>query len=476
MLATTIELKVSRMQWNIPSDDSLELSDRLACWTSNVVIDCERIPIQAMKLCIFFFTVVLQFLLALRMSEPFRCGEPCNCTFSNSRGLSNHCNSCQIYFHRKTALAIGAQTQQLKWAHSVAHDRQCHLLRPLLLVLQCTSSRLLQLQMIPPQADARWHTKWAYSTCIVSVHLSSSTPYCSWHATPSQTPCLPTPDDPTTQLTPDGTPNEPTQPISSLSIGSLPLPTIVDTPCPSQTHCLSTPEDPTTQLMPDGTPNEPTQPTSSPPICPLPLPTIVDIPCPSQTCCLPCHYQDELPEPMVPAVPIHPVIESPPSLTRWVILHVFDSFQTLFNKFWITHDYHHCLSYDPDAFLSVLDLSDLPHHHEVDLNGAHESCDDCYGPSGEREPPWPWENMSIWRLMTWKLTGSSQKSNGEVTHLVRDVIQAMDFNVDDFTNFNASTQLKRLEDKIAPDTTMAFDCDDWREEAPEIIIPICKKQ
>ena len=237
----------------------------------------------------------------------------------------------------------------------------------------------------------------------------------------------------------------------------------------------ATPVDPTTQVTPDGTANEPTQPVSSPSVCPLPLPTVADTPRPSQPHCLPCHYQDELPEPMAPAVPTCPVVD-PPSLPHQVILHVFDSFHTAFNKFGITHDYRHRPSYDPDTLLSVLDLSDLPRHHEADLNGAPESCDNRYRPSGERALPWPWANMSIWQLMTWKLTGNSQKSNGEVTCLVRDVIQAVDFDVDDFTNFDVSTLLKRLEDEVTPDTTTVFDRDGWREEAPEIIIPTCKKQ
>jgi len=226
------------------------------------------------------------------------------------------------------------------------------------------------------------------------------------------------------------------------------------------------PDDPTMQVMPDGTANEPS---------PLPLPTVVDVPRPSRPRRLPRRYQDELPEPMAPAVATCPVVD-PPSLPRRVILHVFDSFRTVFNKFGIARDYRHRPSYDPDALLSVLDLSDLPRRHEVDPNGAHESCDDCYGPSGERAPPWPWANMSIWRLMTWKLTGNSQKSNAEVTRLVRDVIQAPDFNVDDFTHFDASTLLKRLEDEVAPDTTRVFDRDGWREEVLDIIIPMREKQ
>ena len=237
----------------------------------------------------------------------------------------------------------------------------------------------------------------------------------------------------------------------------------------------ATADDAITQVTPDGTANEPTQSVSSPPAYSLPLPTGVDMPRPSRTHRLPRRYRDELPEPLVPAVPTCPVVD-PPSLPRQVILHVFDSFRTMFSNFGIACDYCHRPSYDPDSLLSVLDLSDLPRHHEVDSNGAHESCADRYGPTGERAPPWPWANMSIWRLMTWKLTGSSQKSSGEVTCLVRDVIQAVDFDIDDLANFDASKQLKRLEDNVTPDSNMAFDRDGWSEATVEIMIPTPEKQ
>ncbi|KIM59154.1 hypothetical protein SCLCIDRAFT_96400, partial [Scleroderma citrinum Foug A] len=153
---------------------------------------------------------------------------------------------------------------------------------------------------------------------------------------------------------------------------------------------------------------------------------------PSQSRRLPRHYWDELPEPMPAVAPPHPVDQ--PSLPRRVVLHVFDLFRTAFNIFGIARDYRHHPSYDPNSFLSVSDLSDLP--NLPSSNELPESCEDCYGPSGTRSPPWPWANMSVWRLMSWKLTGSSQKSNAEVTCLVRDVIQAVDFKVDNLASFN----------------------------------------
>lgn len=237
----------------------------------------------------------------------------------------------------------------------------------------------------------------------------------------------------------------------------------------------ATADDAITQVTPDSTANVPTQPVSSPLADALSLPTGVDMPRPSRTRRLPRRYRDELPEPMTPAVPTCPTVE-PPSLPRRVILHVFDSFQTMFSNFGIARDYRHRPSYDPDALLSVLDLSDLPRRHEVDLNGVHENCADRYGLTGERAPPWPWANMSIWRLMTWKLTGSSQKSSSEVTRLVRDVIQAVDFNKDDLANFDASKQLKRLEDDVAPDSNMPFDRDGWSEATVEVTIPTREKK
>ena len=111
--------------------------------------------------------------------------------------------------------------------------------------------------------------------------------------------------------------------------------------------------------------------------------------------------------------------------------------------------------------------------HEFDSVGP-ESCEDRYGPSGDRAPPWPWKNMSIWRLMSWKLTGSNQKSNAELTRLVKEVVQAPDLKIADLAKFNALTESRRLDDegpKVA-DVSGAFSHDGWKEATPEISIPI----
>ena len=106
-LATTIELMVSSTLLDVPSHDSLRI-----LWHAHlpdIVAIYKLIPFQAMKLRVFYFSVVLLTILALRMSEPFKCGESCNRTFANSRGLTHHRNACRFYLHRKTTLAVDVE-------------------------------------------------------------------------------------------------------------------------------------------------------------------------------------------------------------------------------------------------------------------------------------------------------------------------------------------------------------------------------
>ena len=55
----------------------------------------------------------------------------------------------------------------------------------------------------------------------------------------------------------------------------------------------------------------------------------------------------------------------------------------------------------------------------------------------DREPPWPFLNMSIWRLMRWVNTGSRSKSEGKVSRLVNEVLNTPDFCAEDLQNFSA---------------------------------------
>ena len=193
--------------------------------------------------------------------------------------------------------------------------------------------------------------------------------------------------------------------------------------------------------------------------------------CPSRNHRLPLRYRDVLPEVLPPSTPS---TSSDDQLSRipCIILHVFDSFRTAYNAFGIARDYRHRPTYDPDSFISIHDLSDLPHSSNAD-----PSLQDPPTSSKTQSPPWPWENMSIWRLMSWKLTGSSQKSNAEVTRLVREVIQAPDFSIDDLIHFKSTTESRRLDDASQTrDSSAMFDDDGWKEATVEISIPTRDKQ
>jgi len=164
---------------------------------------------------------------------------------------------------------------------------------------------------------------------------------------------------------------------------------------------------------------------------------------PSRTRRLPARFRDPVPEPPLP-VPIigedATLVESddsaPQSTLPHVILHVFDTIRTSFNSFGIAREYRHRPSYDPDAFVSVDQLSKI-HDDEVPVPI----------PSTPRMlplPPWPWKNMSIWRMMNWMMTGSRHKSEAEITRLAN-MLQADDFDPRDLRGFNAHTEMKRFD-------------------------------
>ncbi|KIM50702.1 hypothetical protein SCLCIDRAFT_34065 [Scleroderma citrinum Foug A] len=189
---------------------------------------------------------------------------------------------------------------------------------------------------------------------------------------------------------------------------------------------------------------------------------------PVRSRCLPARFRDILPELSLPPLPetqseSH-VSTSQPMLPH-IILHVFDSFRTSFNKFGIAHYYRHRLSYDPDAFLTLNQLSNTTCEHPA--VGLLSVAPDT--PSMPPAPPWPWKNMGIWRLMTWMMTGSRQKSEAEVTRLVREVIQADDFDRTQFHGFNAHTEMNRF-DKSEGATSADLQ-DAWKESPVDILVP-----
>ena len=132
---------------------------------------------------------------------------------------------------------------------------------------------------------------------------------------------------------------------------------------------------------------------------------------------------------------------APHSFLPRVILHVFDSFLTCFNAFSIAHEYRHRPSYDPNSFLTIDQLSNTSHNPSS--TGALFPPPEMSPPPPP--PPWPWKNLDIWRLMTWMMTRSKQKSKAEVTCLIHEVIQSENFNCNHFVGFNAHTEMKHFD-------------------------------
>ncbi|KAG2113258.1 hypothetical protein BD769DRAFT_1673788 [Suillus cothurnatus] len=200
----------------------------------------------------------------------------------------------------------------------------------------------------------------------------------------------------------------------------------------SQTYQSLPPLQPSTELWECSLLDE--QPQAEPSMATIPTPEGIHPTCSRR---LPMRFCDE------PPVPPPPIPQSPPSTLPRVILHVFDSFRTSLNQFGIGREYRHHPTHDPDAFVSVNQLSNFY------PNSSVPSSSNCEAISSLKGPPWPWRNMSVWRLMTWMLTGSNQSSEAQTTRLVKEVILAEDFEIKDMKGFNAHTEMRRLDSSEA---------------------------
>lgn len=185
---------------------------------------------------------------------------------------------------------------------------------------------------------------------------------------------------------------------------------------------------------------------------------------------LPLRYRDELPQAPLPVAQ-----DQPNSHPTRVILHVFDSIRTCFNTFGIARQYRHRPSYDPDAIVSADELSNIrPAESHISDTGIQDG-EALLGSPSRREPPWPWKNMSIWRLMSWMVTGSDRKSVMEVERLVNDVMKADDFTLDDFEHFNPNTQMKHFDTSEDDDTMGILQRDGWKSTDVKIMVPSKEK-
>jgi len=157
---------------------------------------------------------------------------------------------------------------------------------------------------------------------------------------------------------------------------------------------------------------------------------------------LPTRFRDKVPQSAPPVIvsPPDANAEPTPQLPR-VFLIVRDGLKTILGAFGLWRNYAHRPSYDPDSIVPDDDLAKpLPNHTSDHPGLVHP------------EPPWPYQNMSVYRFMTWLNTGSKSKSEGEVQRLVDKVLQAEDFNPSDLRGLNIrrENRLLDLSEKTLP--------------------------
>ena len=153
-----------------------------------------------------------------------------------------------------------------------------------------------------------------------------------------------------------------------------------------------------------------------------------------------------------------------------VILHVRDQMCTDINHFGLLHDYPDRPSHDPD---STVCFEDLSNYYKV---WTPQNWLEPLPKPSHHPPPWPFENMSIYLLMDWMMMGSNLKSVGEVSQLVKDVIDSEDFDIDELAMFNTQRELHQLDSSETADASNPFACDGWMEQKVKISIPNGKKK
>ena len=167
---------------------------------------------------------------------------------------------------------------------------------------------------------------------------------------------------------------------------------------------------------------------------------------PRQTRRAPARFRDALPEPLREVIPASTTSSATQRKLPAVFLIVTDPLKIALNSFGLFRRYSFRPSHDPDAFVNPSDLSNLVTYTPPPPPPPSTSRE------MNREPPWPFANMSIWRLMRWMNTGGNSKSEEEINRLADDVLNASDFRAKDLHNFDVRRENSRIDsaDKTTP--------------------------
>lgn len=209
------------------------------------------------------------------------------------------------------------------------------------------------------------------------------------------------------------------------------------------------------------------QPTQSPPPSPPTVAALTTAGRPKRNYRLPARYDDVPPvgpTPLAPPTILPHMAPGSLALPR-VILHVRDTIRTGSNIFGILREYPHRPSYDPDASVASSDLSNYPTTSNTQPTDHTHTTREHSHP-----PPWPFQNMSIYLLMEWLITGSNQKSLGEMDKLAG-ILQSPEFRQEDLVGFSAQQENRRIDllDNAVPDKP--FSHDGWIESSIRVSIP-----
>jgi hypothetical protein len=151
-----------------------------------------------------------------------------------------------------------------------------------------------------------------------------------------------------------------------------------------------------------------------------------------------------------------------PSRIKRVLLTLRDTLQTSFNSFGLCRLYPRRPSFEPDQIISSTLLARMSPTARVEAS------------SNASAPPFPFSNMTIYRLMSWMNSGGSLISETKVSHLVKDVMLAEDFDPKHLENFSVRRSLQEL-DRDASGKRITFP-DDWIQTSVTISIPTKSKE
>ncbi|KAG2054252.1 hypothetical protein BDR06DRAFT_1007925 [Suillus hirtellus] len=135
-----------------------------------------------------------------------------------------------------------------------------------------------------------------------------------------------------------------------------------------------------------------------------------------------------------------------------------------FNAFGLCRQYPRLPFFKPDRL--------IPSSLLADSCPTTSDAGDTQTPRLSPEPPYPFPNMTTYCLMAWMHSGSHQKSETEVSRLVKDIIQAKDFNPSDLDGFTVKRSLRALDN--GGKETITFP-DDWLKTDITLDIPTKSK-